>query len=204
MPRLKVLFVVSECVPFAKTGGLADVAGALPKALAAEGHDVRIAMPAYASVERMGDAGTVAGLPGGLVVPTGAGSLPAGVFATELPGSRVPVYLIEERPLEVNFMARGIYHATMVNTVSPTYAREIMTPSGGAGLDRLLASRSQDLRGILNGIDDTVWDPATDKHLAAPFDAEHPEGRAATKRALQERLGLPADAKDPPLGMVTR
>src|SRR5262249_39833855 len=112
--------------------------------------------------------------------------------------------LVEESPLEVNFMARGIYHATMVNTVSPTYAREIMTPAGGGGLDRLLAHRARDLRGILNGIDDVVWDPATDPHLAAPFDAGHPEGRAATKRALQERLGLPVDPKIPLVGMVTR
>ena len=301
---LKILLLSAEVAPFAKTGGLADVAGALPKALAAAGHDVRVAMPAYASIERLGDAGTLSAFPGGLLVPTGAGPIPAGVFATELPGSRVPVYLIAERqlfdrpriygydddpyrfaffsraalaaaqaigwrpdivhahdwhaapaitwlatagardgtwadtptvftihnlahqgrsaravlgylgtaaptlleegPLEVNFMAHGIYHATMLNTVSPTYAREIMTPAGGGGLDRLLAHRARDLRGILNGIDDAVWDPATDMHLAAPFDAEHHEARAATKRALQERLGLPIDPKIPLVGMVTR
>src|SRR5580765_6807098 len=94
---LKILLLSAEVAPFAKTGGLADVAGALPKALAAAGHDVRVAMPAYASIERMGDAGTLTALPGGIVVPTAGGLLPAGVFATALPGSRAPVYLIAER-----------------------------------------------------------------------------------------------------------
>ncbi len=59
--------------------------------------------------------------------------------------------LAEERFGEVNFMARGIYHATMISTVSPTYAREIMTYEGGSGLDGLLRHRHFDVHGILNG-----------------------------------------------------
>jgi starch synthase len=303
---LRILILAAEVAPFAKTGGLGDVAGALPKALASLGHDVRIVMPAYASVERAASSApaSLQPLPGGLAVPLGAGTLPAGVFRTALPGTDVPVYLIAERHLfdrpqiygydddpyrfaffsraalalttalgwrpdvvhahdwhaapaitwlatagasdgplsrmptvftihnlahqgraarhvlgylgvavtplmneglgEVNFMARGIYHATIVNTVSPSYAREIITPSGGSGLDPLLRFRQSDVRGILNGIDDEVWDPSTDPHLTAPFDAEHPDGRSATKRALQARLGLAVDDRIPLLGMVTR
>ena len=64
-------------------------------------------------------------------------------------------------------MARGIYHATMISTVSPTYAREILTWQGGSGLDGLLRQRHFDVHGILNGLDVDIWNPATDRHLAA-------------------------------------
>ena len=71
---LKVLMLSAEVAPFAKTGGLGDVAGALPKALAAMGHDVRVAMPAYRAQERAG----FPAVPGGMTVPMGGGPLPAG------------------------------------------------------------------------------------------------------------------------------
>ena len=80
--------------------------------------------------------------------------------------------LAEEGYDEVNFMARGIYHATMINTVSPTYAQEIMTPAGGAGLDKLLRHRHFDVHGILNGLDYDEWNPVADGRLASHFDAE--------------------------------
>jgi starch synthase len=244
---LKILSISAEVTPFGKTGGLADVAGSLPKALRALGHDVRVVMPAYQSIEDGFRSGQydLQVLPGGLHVPTGVGPIPAGVFEGRLPGSDVPVYFIAEHNLfgrpniygygddayrfaffssaaldliaaldwrpdvvhghdwhaapaltwldtagntdgryrgtptlftihnlmhqgkthwtvfnylqllthrlneeaygEVNFMARGIYHATLINTVSPTYAREIMTPAGGAGLDGLLRHRRREL-----------------------------------------------------------
>jgi starch synthase len=112
--------------------------------------------------------------------------------------------LLDEGWDELNFMARGIFHATLVNTVSPTYAREIMTPEGGNGLDRLLRFRHFDVHGILNGVDYDVWNPATDTHLAACYDAEQPAGRIANKRALQRRLGLSVADRVPLVGMVTR
>jgi starch synthase len=305
--RLRILILSAEVAPFAKTGGLGDVAGALPKALAAYGHDVRVVMPAYQQHERAfrtGEGG-FAHLPGGLTVETGAGPIPAGILQTKLPGSDVPVDLIAERSLfdrpniygydddpyrfaffsraalqlsaqlgfrpdvvhahdwhsapavtwldtagrrddrfrgtatvftihnlahqgrssrsvlrylgvavpplheesgwdEVNFMARGTYHATQVNTVSPTYAREIMTPSGGNGLDSLLRARNRDVHGILNGLDADVWNPATDQRLVRHFDPEHLLGREANKLALQERLGLERDPRRPLVAMVTR
>jgi starch synthase len=101
-------------------------------------------------------------------------------------------------------MARGIFHATLVNTVSPTYAREIMTPDGGNGLDPLLRARHHDVHGILNGLDFDVWNPATDKRLAADYDVAWPERRVANKLALQDRLGLQRDPGVPLVAMVTR
>jgi starch synthase len=303
---MRILILAAEATPFAKTGGLADVAGSLPKALAALGHDVRVAMPAYAAIEH--------GLttrrwnlsvdPTLLRVPAGGGLIPAGVLHATLPGSDVPVYfiaerhlfnrpelygypddayrfaffsraalelvigamgwrpdivsvhdwhatpaiawlattggaderyrdlptvltihnlahqgrasrqvldylgidsprLIEEGPDEVNFMARGIFHATMITTVSPTYAGEILTPQYGERLDALLRYRHFDVHGILNGLDDDIWNPSTDSHLAAPFEADALEARGANKRALQQRLGLP-EVDVPLVAMVTR
>jgi len=89
---LKILFTASEVAPFAKTGGLADVAGALPKALARLGHEVVLVMPRYYSIDRT----TLEHLPGPLGVPMGTmGELWAGVYRTTLPGSEVPLYLID-------------------------------------------------------------------------------------------------------------
>ncbi len=303
---LNILSISAEVAPFAKTGGLGDVAASLPKALQALGHDVRVVMPAYQSIEdsyRTGKYGLHA-LPGQLNVPTGVGVVPVGVFEGRLPGSEVPVYFIAERNLfgrpsvygynddayrfaffsraalelslalnfrpdvvhghdwhaapalawlstagsadyhwrgtpsiftihnlahqgrthwgvfdymqllthrlneegydEVNFMARGIHHATLINTVSPTYAREIMTPAGGAGLDGLLRHRSYDVHGILNGLDYDEWNPQTDPHLARPFSAEQLGDRLENKRALQARAGLPQLDDVPLVAMVTR
>jgi starch synthase len=111
--------------------------------------------------------------------------------------------LNEEGFGELNFMARGIHHATLINTVSPTYAREILAPGGGAGLDGLLRYRAYDVHGILNGLDTETWNPATDSRVAARFDASSLDTRLANKRALQTRSGLPA--RDVPLvAMVSR
>jgi starch synthase len=112
--------------------------------------------------------------------------------------------LYEERYGEVNFMARGIYHATMISTVSPTYAREILGRSGGGGLDGLLRHRHFDVHGIVNGLDYAVWDPATDSHLAATFDVRSLDRRRENKRALQARAGLPLRDDVPLVAMVTR
>jgi starch synthase len=112
--------------------------------------------------------------------------------------------LSEEPYGEVNFMARGIYHTNIVNTVSPTYAREIMTYEGGAGLDGLLRHRGRDLHGILNGLDYDEWNPATDKRLAHPFDMETLADRAENRRALQATVGLPQVPDVPILAVISR
>jgi len=101
-------------------------------------------------------------------------------------------------------MARGIYHATMINTVSPTYAREIMTTEGGAGLDGLLRYRHFDVHGILNGLDEDTWDPERDPHLAARFGVDGRTERRHNKRALQARSGIPVNDELPLVAMVSR
>jgi starch synthase len=90
-----------------------------------------------------------------------------------------------------SFMKAGILYSDAVTTVSPTYAREIQRPEHGEGLDGLLRSRAHALSGVVNGIDTRTWDPATDPHLAARYDAASvTEGKRANKAALQSQLGL--------------
>jgi starch synthase len=102
MDKLKILIAASEVVPFAKSGGLADVAGALPKALRALGHDVRLIMPRYYSVDR--DKYALKMMHGSLGVPMGAlGEIWAGVYEGNLPGTDIPVYFIDHE----GFFGRG-------------------------------------------------------------------------------------------------
>lgn len=334
MPRLKVLFVASECVPFAKTGGLADVVGALPIALAANGHDVRIVLPAYRATKGYlarrqaaraqesvaGGLGPERGAPrrldAPLGVPLGTGEAWVGVLETHLdsgvPGMPGPrVYLLEHDALydrnglygdsngdfgdnlarysllsrgalqlchaqgfwpdvihahdwqaalvplylntvewgtqlgraasvltihnlgyqgwfkkdllpvtglgwdvfhlhcleaydTINLLKGGIYNATVVSTVSPRYAQEIQTPVGGEGLDGVLRERGGDVIGILNGIDDAVWDPQADPHIAAPFSADDLGGKRLCKAALQREMRLAERPDVPLIGVVSR
>jgi starch synthase len=105
----------------------------------------------------------------------------------------------------VNFMKVGILFADLVSTVSPTYAREIQTTGEyGFGLEGVLRRRTGDVRGILNGIDATVWDPATDPLLPAHYDLAHPEGKLACRRALTLASGFPLEPDWPIIGIVSR
>ncbi len=300
---MKVLSVVSEIYPLIKTGGLADVAGALPAALATLGVRVRSLVPGYpavlkhtagfATAAEFADlfggtarllAGQVHGLdllvidarhlydrPGGPYNdPDGrdwpdnlirfaalgrvAASLCQGLlsnyapsalhahdwqaglagaylqFGTTPPPRRVmtihnlafqgwfpadqfaalglPPQAFSIEGLEfyggVGTLKAGIYYADRISTVSPTYADEICTPEFGAGLDGLLRNRAADLHGILNGIDDVEWSPATDQRIVTHYDAQHLENRAANKRALQLRLGLQPEPRATLFGVVTR
>ncbi|MHB8577904.1 MAG: glycogen synthase, partial [Dehalococcoidia bacterium] len=101
-------------------------------------------------------------------------------------------------------MGQGILWSDLINTVSPTYAREILTPEYGAGLDPLLRARQADLSGILNGIDYEEFDPATDVRLPVTVDADHFSGHATNKAALQRQLGLTEAVDAPLIGVVTR
>lgn len=299
---MRVLSVASELFPLIKTGGLADVAGALPAALAPLGIAMRPLLPAYPAVlAALGGPGEVvavlADLPGGqgairlaehagiplylldaphffdregnpYTSPDGAGWVDNGSRFGALawaaaalargidPGWRpqvahchdwqaglVPAYLalgcgpLAESgapppatvmtvhnlafqgqfpsdllaplglPLSafgmagleyygtLGFLKAGLFYADALTTVSPTYALEIQTSAQGMGLDGLLRERAADLEGIVNGIDEVVWDPATDPYLAAPYDGSTLERKAASKRALQERLGLAVEPK---------
>jgi starch synthase len=104
----------------------------------------------------------------------------------------------------LSFMKAGLTTADALTTVSPTYAREILTPDGGVELDPVLRHRAGDLTGILNGIDVDEWDPARDPHLAARFSAEDLTGKAVCKAALQRELKLPVRPEVPLIGMVGR
>jgi starch synthase len=104
----------------------------------------------------------------------------------------------------INMLKQGVLTADAVTTVSPTYAREIQAPEGGAGLEGVLRSRGESLFGIANGIDYAVWNPATDPALALRYDAEGVTGKARSKGPLQKELGLPLDANVPVLACVGR
>ncbi|HET7866692.1 MAG TPA: glycogen synthase GlgA, partial [Burkholderiaceae bacterium] len=104
----------------------------------------------------------------------------------------------------VSFMKAGLKFADRITTVSPTYAREIATHDYGAGLDGVIRGRQSDLSGIVNGIDDEVWDPARDSALARRYDAAALEGKAVCKAALQAELGLPQSPDAMAFGVVSR
>ena len=97
----------------------------------------------------------------------------------------------------VSFLKAGIRFSDHVTTVSPSYAREIMTPDYGCGLDGLLRYRSSDVSGILNGVDYRVWNPATDAYLPANFAADDISGKRLCKLELQRELGLNLDPAIP-------
>lgn len=301
---MRVLYAASELHPLVKIGGLGDVAASLPSALAREGADVRIVLPAYRGWrERVGTARTIVTLP----LPGG----PATVHEASHSGSGVPLWLVDrpdlfdrpgspyedaqQRPWpdnsqrfgtfaravaalaeaavagfapdvvhgndwhtglvmpwlrerarrprtvftihnlayqgvfpradmtalglpeawwhldgvefhgQLSHLKAGIAGADVVTTVSPTYAREIQDAGHGHGLDGLLRARAAHLHGIVNGIDDEVWNPAADPHLAAPFSARAlVGGKAANRRALQETFGLPVASRPLLVGVVSR
>lgn len=105
---------------------------------------------------------------------------------------------------ELRLLKGGLMCADRITTVSPTYAREILTPAEGHELDDVLRHRAGRLSGITNGIDGTVWNPATDSALAATYDASDLSGKVACKLALQRELGLASRAEAPLLGVVSR
>jgi len=105
-------------------------------------------------------------------------------------------------PDGVDLLREAVRTADLVNTVSPNYARESLTPEYGAGLDDLLRARGDDYIGIINGIDTTLWDPATDAALAAPYDASDVTPKAKTRALLAARHGLDPDG--PLIGVIGR
>ncbi len=104
----------------------------------------------------------------------------------------------------INFMQGALCYSDAITTVSPTYAREIKTSDYGEGLDWVLRNRSESLQGILNGIDEPSWDPATDYQITENYSVGNMAGKAACKRALQEELGLEVRDDRPLMVMVSR
>jgi starch synthase len=320
--KLQILLAASEVVGFAKTGGLADVVGALPRALARRGHACTIILPLYRGIR----AGKTPLTPTDhtFTVPVGNHGMTGRLWQARLPDADVPVYLVEQpdyferddptrgqglyqftgsdglkrdyadnaerflffdrailealrlldywphvlhlndwqtglvpvylqeiyrlqpnydrvrtlftihnmayqgvfrsevmpltgldwrlfnyRQLEfygqLNFLKAGIVFADQVNTVSPTYACEIQTSPRGCGLEGVLVEHRERLRGIVNGVDYRLWNPATDRYLAATYDRQSvARGKAVCKAALQKRFGLAEQPDAPLLGMVSR
>lgn len=302
---MKILFAASECVPFVKTGGLADVMGALPKALAREGADVRVILPLYRAI----DAGVREKLEHVLYFYINLGWRRQYVGIEKLERDGVVYYFVDNEqyfgrdyvygsgedegerfayfckaaleaipkidfvpdvlhchdwqtglipvllkaqyaplPLyqgvktvftihnlqfqglypiarteellslgdwaytpdnlefygQCSFIKGGLVFADRITTVSPTYAQEILTPYYGERLDGLLRARRDVLSGILNGIDTTEYNPATDPLIEAKYDADTLEKKKENKRALQRELGLNVDEHAPLIGMVSR
>jgi starch synthase len=303
MSGLHVLSVAPEIYPLIKTGGLADVTGALPLALEAVGIRTTTIVPGYpavlaaigapATVHAMPDLfgggvrllrATIAGLdvlaidaphlyarPGtpyvgpdghdwpdnafrfaalshvAADVATGAvpGLRPAIVHAHDWQAGLTPAYLTYRggpRPgtvmtvhnlafqgqfpsallgalglppesysiagveyySSIGYLKAGLALADRITTVSPSYAAEITTRAGGMGMDGLLRTRAHVLHGILNGIDDAVWDPAQDRLIASPFSAQTISRRAVNKAALQKRFGLYVSSDALVLAVVSR
>src|SRR5258706_447508 len=189
----RVLMVASEAAPFAKTGGLADVVGSLPAALEVARrifrpqlihcHDWQSALvPAYMRTVQAGDP-TFIGIKTLLTIHNLGYQ---GLFPKEaLDEVGLPSTLFRPEALEffgrVNFMKAGIVYSDAINTVSPTYAREIQTREYGWGLDGLLRSRSGVLSGILNGADYSRWNPESDPYLEARYSKADLSGKRICK-----------------------
>lgn len=131
-----------------------------------------------------------------------------GTFPAEvLPEIGLPWEVFNPEQVEfygkVNFLKAGLVFADRVTTVSPGYAREIMTPDYGCGLDGVLRKRSADVVGILNGVDYTEWNPETDRHLPARYGPNDLSGKVECRRALLAEYGL-EPTEGPVFGAVGR
>ena len=123
-----------------------------------------------------------------------------------VPGIGVPPDAAHEAEFwgQFSFLKAGLLWADRITTVSHAYAREILTDTAGCGMQDLLRARQQDLVAILNGIDNDVWNPSKDPLLPQPFVAANLSGKNTAKRVLQQRFGLPEDAKAPLLAVGSR
>jgi starch synthase len=104
----------------------------------------------------------------------------------------------------ISFLKAGIRSADAITTVSPTYAKEILTSDHGCGLDGLLREKASRLSGVLNGVDYDIWDPSIDPHLARNYTARSPAPKSVNKRAIQIELGLEVAADKPLLAFMSR
>src|SRR5919201_916675 len=206
---MRVLFVTPECAPLTKTGGLGDVAAALPAARASplpwrpeimHCNDWPTALaPVYLHFEpaRSGAVMTVHNL-------AYQGIFDASLLERlELPRATFAIEGIEFYG-RLSFLKGGLVYSDAITTVSPTYAREILTEEFGCGLDGVLRERRSVLRGILNGIDGELWNPMTDSHLAERYSWNSLDKKAANKAAVQRRLNLAEEPVTPLLGVVSR
>jgi starch synthase len=301
---MKVLFASAECAPFFKTGGLGDVAGALPKELAQRGVELSVVLPfftkmpiafqeqceeycdfyvdvgwrhQYCGIKRLAlkgvtyyfidnqyyfDRDNLYGYEDDserfaffslaiIEMLEKIDWLPDVIHVNDFHSAMVP-FLLKEKYQQVNayrsiktiltihniefqgaydknvlpdffdiglerfddgsirlgdsinYLKAGIVYADRVNTVSPTYAKEIQTPEFGFGLDEILRLEQEKLSGILNGIDVKLYDPQTDEQIPMNFSVHDLSGKAHDKQALQEKMNLPIRQDIPLIGVVSR
>ncbi len=132
------------------------------------------------------------------------GVFPAKIFArTNLPDELYSMDGLEYYS-QINLMKGGILFADRVTTVSPRYAKEIQTPEFGCGLDGVAQTRADDLVGLLNGVDNSIWNPAVDPHLPARYSAVNLSGKHVCRLDLLKRSGFAPEFKGPIFGMVCR
>jgi starch synthase len=304
---MRILFAVSEALPYVKTGGLADVAGHLPRALAKRGHRIELFLPFYRAVRQSGielqeitrvevplgdelrtaviyrqpeavsgvtawfigyepffDRAELYGPPGSEYPDNGLRfiffcralletvkklDLPIDIYhAHDWQTGLLPAYLktlykdlggksaslftihnlgyqgLQEKSLfpltgldweeftyeklefydRLNLLKGGLVYADILNTVSPTYSREILKPEFGCGLDGVLRQRADRLYGILNGVDYEEWDPASDPLISHRYRPGRMTGKRRCREKLLEEFNLPADRNRPVVGMVSR
>jgi starch synthase len=122
-----------------------------------------------------------------------------------LPPSFYNVYGLEFYG-QMSFLKAGLYYADHITAVSPTYAREITRPEFGYGMEGLLQERQHQgrLSGILNGVDDKIWDPSHDPRLTARYDADDLKNKVKNKLHLQKAMGLKVDESLPVFAVVSR
>jgi starch synthase len=132
-----------------------------------------------------------------------------GTFNRQFLSNYLPDENWQSRPIGApeppfNFMSQGIIWSDILTTVSPVYAKEILTPEYGVGLDSLLRYRREKLTGIVNGIDYDRYNPATDPYIVANYDSATLHRRLVNKLELQRRVGLEENERCPLIGMVSR
>ena len=124
---------------------------------------------------------------------------------TGLDHSKCRVIQWEAKKKQINFLLEGIIHADLVNAVSPTYAKEILTEEYGCGLDEIIRNEGQKISGILNGIDYDSRDPAKDKNISFNYGVDKAiEGKKLNKTFLQEKLGFTISDEIPLIGFIGR
>jgi len=173
------------------------------------GHDWQSGLvPVYQKMQLSGDA-FVGGVPAVFTLHNLAFQ---GVFpASTLPAIGFGPELLDVQALEfwgnISYLKGGINFSEKITTVSPAYAKEIVQPELGFGFEGVLARRSADLVGILNGIDSSRWTPTADPYVPASFSADDLTGKRDAKRALLAAVGLPSDdaaLTKPVIGLVSR
>jgi starch synthase len=306
---LKICLASSELTPLAKTGGLADVATALSVFLDGQGHDIRVLLPLYSTIDTSDIQITPVEFLQDLKMQIGPHQVSYSIDSAVIPGKSLRIYLLRcpelyNRPgiyrsgsdehlrfillsraaiemcqhmafapdifhchdwhtalipmylrtqyawdklfagtksvltihnigyqgvfpanilpdtgmsdmqdklhqedLElgrINFLKSGVLYADALTTVSPTYAKEILSPDYGMGLEDLLQQRRESLVGILNGVDYDEWNPETDPLISHHYSSSKLAGKKKNKMALAKEMGLDIDAETPLIGIVTR